>query len=277
MPQQTLRIAVSILTALLIGIALPAHASKEATQEAKRHFKQAQKSYSSGDHAGALSSFEKAYALRPLPGFLFNMAQCHSKLNQPAKAHALYAQYLKEHPKAQNKALVKSLMAEAQAKADASRALAAKEAKAKLPPPPPPAPALAKKTPAPAPKTPVVVAQARPTAPVVAKPKAKAPKKPTKVSKKAADPMALELVPIVPKVAPVQPVPQASTAPAKTELPLVNIAKLTDTKAIYERWWFWSVAGSVVAASVGAILYANHSTEDVVVLPSGTLGRVDQR
>ena len=105
MPQQPMRLAASILAALLIGIALPAHASKEATQKAKRHFKAAQKAYSSADYKASLSSFEKAYALRPLPGFLFNMAQCLTKLEQPAKAHALYTKYLQEHPKAHNRAI----------------------------------------------------------------------------------------------------------------------------------------------------------------------------
>ena len=113
--------------------------------------------------------------------------------------------------------------------------------------------------------------------PVVAKKESKPSLSPKKPAAKAGDAMALELVPIVPKIIPAKPAPEKLTQMTTPELPLVNIAEVTSTKAIYERWWFWSVAGSVVAASVGAILYANHSPEDVTVLPSGTLGRVDQR
>ena len=281
MPQLTLRLALPLLTAFMLTLASPASAATDSTQEAKRQFKLAQKAYSSQDYTGALSAFEKAYALRPLPGFLFNMAQCHTKMNQPEKAHGLYQKYVEQHPKAKNREMVETLMAEAKQKMEAAEAKIAKAAAAKAPPPPPPAPKtvpkVAKK---PAKKIAAAPAKAAPKVAkkaVVAKKESTPSLSPKTPVAKADDAMALELVPIVPKIIAAKPAPEKIANATTPDLPLVNIAEITNTPAIYKRWWFWSVAGSVVAASVGAILYANHSPEDVVVLPSGTLGRVDQR
>lgn len=113
----------------LWGLAPRSAAGAELTEEAKaqarEQFNQGNTAYAQGDFRQALDAFEAAYQLAPLPGFLFNVAQCHRQLGNFAQAASSYRRYLalsgKEPP---NAGMVKELIAEmeAQAKKAASRA-----------------------------------------------------------------------------------------------------------------------------------------------------------
>jgi len=50
--------------------------------EAKLLFKRAQLAYKLGKFENALGEYSKAYEMLPLPGFLFNIGQCHRQLVQ---------------------------------------------------------------------------------------------------------------------------------------------------------------------------------------------------
>jgi hypothetical protein len=50
--------------------------------------------YAAGDYAGALSAFQRAYALVPEPNLLFNIAGCHERLGQRTQAIEYYRWFL---------------------------------------------------------------------------------------------------------------------------------------------------------------------------------------
>jgi hypothetical protein len=100
-----------------------------ATDKAKALFAEANQHYSLGEFDKAMDSYSLAYRLKPLPAFLFNIAQCHRKLGHYKEAIAMYQNYLSGVPNAPNKDVVDSLINEAkdrQAEADKKAAEQAK-------------------------------------------------------------------------------------------------------------------------------------------------------
>ncbi len=85
-------------------------------ERAKTLFAQGNQHYALGEFVSALEFYRRAYRIKPLPAFLFNIAQCHRKLGQHHEAVTMYQSYLAGVPDAQNKALVESLMAESKGK-----------------------------------------------------------------------------------------------------------------------------------------------------------------
>ena len=84
-----------------------------ATEKAKALFGEANQHYSLGEFDKAMESYSLAYRLKPLPAFLFNIAQCHRKLGHYKDAIAMYQNYLVGVPNAPNKDVVDSLINEA--------------------------------------------------------------------------------------------------------------------------------------------------------------------
>jgi tetratricopeptide (TPR) repeat protein len=82
-----------------------------AKAEARALFKQAEIKFSLGAFDQALPLYEKAYELAPLPGFLFNIGQCHKNLGRCDKAIFFYRQYLVRMPSAPNRDAVERLIA----------------------------------------------------------------------------------------------------------------------------------------------------------------------
>lgn len=95
-----------------------AELTEEAKAQAREKFNAGNAAYARGDFRQALEAFEAAYQLAPLPGFLFNVAQCHRQLGDFTRAASSYRRFLalseKEPP---NAAMVKELIAEMDAKA----------------------------------------------------------------------------------------------------------------------------------------------------------------
>ena len=60
------------------------------TQRARELFKQGESHYGLSHFADALVSYEKAYEAKPLPGFLFNIGQCHRQLGHWETAARTY-------------------------------------------------------------------------------------------------------------------------------------------------------------------------------------------
>ena len=97
--------------------------------KAKALFADGNQHYSLGEFDQAMASYSLAYRLKPLPAFLFNIAQCHRKLGHYVDAIAMYQNYLVGVPDAANKDVVESLIKEAkdrQAEEDARAAAQAK-------------------------------------------------------------------------------------------------------------------------------------------------------
>ena len=82
------------------------------TERAKALFATGNKHYELGEYALALEVYKKAYRVKALPAFQFNIAQCHRKLGQHKEAIAMYQAYLVGVPRAENRALVESLITE---------------------------------------------------------------------------------------------------------------------------------------------------------------------
>ncbi|MBL8923405.1 MAG: hypothetical protein JNJ54_31420 [Myxococcaceae bacterium] len=148
-----------------------AFAQKKPSDEkaARALFADGQKAYDLGEFDRALTLYSEAYKLKALPGFLFNIAQCHRQLGNYERAAFFFGRFIDNtKPEAANVALATELKADMERRqaekldaekraADEARAEAEKraaEAKAKdapiappltpgelpqLPPPPPPA------------------------------------------------------------------------------------------------------------------------------------------
>jgi tetratricopeptide (TPR) repeat protein len=119
------------ICALVLAGARPAVAEDRDARAARAHFQRAEKAFSMGKFDDALKGYEAAYEAKPLPGLLFNIAQCHRNLTNPERAIFFYQRYLALDPATPNRTLVEQLIGEEQKKID-ERA-----------PPPPPAPVLA--------------------------------------------------------------------------------------------------------------------------------------
>lgn len=168
-----LALVVIVVVAALAGAAR-AEGSGDSEKEARRLFQEAELSFNVGKFAEALAAYQAAYEAKPLPGFLFNIAQCYRNMGDYERARFFFRRYLTLDPRTPNRRRVEALIDEMgrllQQRADeeAARAPAGPAAEpsppAPLVPPPAPAPALRE----PAAPAPVVVALAPAAEPVPA-------------------------------------------------------------------------------------------------------------
>ncbi|NOK31832.1 tetratricopeptide repeat protein [Corallococcus exercitus] len=117
--------ALSLGLVLALGTPFPAAvAAQDATatvgaeEQAREKFSEGNLAYDLGEFDRALKAFSEAYRLKPLPAFLFNIAQCHRQLNSPSRAAFFYRRYLalsQEEPA--NADVVRELIAEMDTKA----------------------------------------------------------------------------------------------------------------------------------------------------------------
>ncbi|MFP2913262.1 tetratricopeptide repeat protein, partial [Pyxidicoccus sp. 3LFB2] len=112
-------LALALLGLLLLGLPSTARAAgeSEAEAQARVRFSEGNLAYDVGDFDKALKSFSEAYRLKPLPGFLFNMAQCHRQLGQYSRAAFFYRRYLALVPDASSGPVVRELVQEMEARA----------------------------------------------------------------------------------------------------------------------------------------------------------------
>jgi tetratricopeptide (TPR) repeat protein len=139
------------------AVEAPANASAD-DHRARALFQRAELSFNLGRFADALGDYQAAYQARPLPAFLFNIAQCYRNVASYERARFFYRRYLALDPRTSNRRLVEDLIGEMSRKLqkddanEADGATAAPPAAARTAPAPPanvrldPAPA-----PAPAP------------------------------------------------------------------------------------------------------------------------------
>ena len=108
-----------LTVALLLG-ASPAWAEGEITAEAqaraRMHFQQGKAAFELGNFQEALDQYKTAYRIAPLPGFLFNIGQCHRNLKNYEKAIFAFRSYLRKRPEAPNREAVVLLIKELQRK-----------------------------------------------------------------------------------------------------------------------------------------------------------------
>jgi tetratricopeptide (TPR) repeat protein len=133
-----------VLSALLARAARAETSQREGgdTSVARGHFQRAEAAFSEGRFDQALAGYEAAYKAKPLPGLLFNVAQCHRNLGKQERALFYYRRYLSLDPRTPNRALVEQLIGESEKKVAASRAAPAASASERTEPPPIAAPPL---------------------------------------------------------------------------------------------------------------------------------------
>ncbi|NOK19354.1 tetratricopeptide repeat protein [Corallococcus carmarthensis] len=114
--------ALSLALALALGTPFPAVAAEAtataAEDQAREKFSEGNLAYDLGEFDRALKAFSEAYRLKPLPAFLFNIAQCHRQLNNPSRAAFFYRRYLSlSQGEPANADVVRELIAEMDTKA----------------------------------------------------------------------------------------------------------------------------------------------------------------
>src|SRR5262245_34583792 len=92
--------ALRVMVALMAMLAGGGRARAEEARElqARSHFAIGQGHYRLGNFAEAIESFQAGYRLKPLPLFLFNIAQAARKSARFEMALDYYVQYLEREP-----------------------------------------------------------------------------------------------------------------------------------------------------------------------------------
>lgn len=210
-----------LLLLALWGLAPRPAAGAELTEEAKAQarekFNDGNAAYAQGDFRQALTAFDAAYQLAPLPGFLFNVAQCHRQLGNYTRAASSYRRFLALSEKEPaNAAMVKELIAEMDAKAKPSKPVA--QAK--------------------------VVAKDRPEAVPSKPPPGEATKE--RSSLKASERKAPGI-----RTSRSMAVGEKSLPPAAVPSPAVR----EEREPLVRKWWVWAGAGAA-ALVTGGVIYA---------------------
>ena len=223
---------------LVVALAAPARAD-DAENEARRLFQKAELNFNVGKFSEALTDYQAAYQAKPLPGFLFNIAQCYRNMGDQERARFFFRRYLALQPKAQNRRRVEELIDEM------TRQLEAKQAQGAAAPPTTP------------PSTTAVEPPAAPVTPV-----------PSETPH--AETATAEAAP-----APASPPPPAPESKASETPPMVSAKSESEPESppIYTRWWFWTAAVVVVAGGAAATFLLTRPQEKA----PGTLPLIDGR
>lgn len=99
------------LVLALMAWQVPAWAEQDAaTRRARQLYERAEQSYSVGQFADAAELYQRAYRVKALPGFLFNLGQCHRQLGQFRKARFFFRLYLERKPDSRRRVTVEALI-----------------------------------------------------------------------------------------------------------------------------------------------------------------------
>jgi tetratricopeptide (TPR) repeat protein len=233
-------VAVAALAVAVSGRAARAESS-DAEKQARALYERAEKSFDVGKFAEALTDYQAAYEAKPLPGFLFNIAQCYRNMGNYERARFFFRRYLTLEPHAPNHRRVEELIAEMSKQIDAQAAAAA----ATTPPPAEQKPVEQK--PGEAKSGEAKPGEATPGEASTAPPPAETP----------------------PLAAPAAPPPSESSVPMLT----TTAPAAEESHPAYKRWWFWTGVGAVV---VGGAVAAFFLTRPKTEIP-GSLDHIDGR
>jgi tetratricopeptide (TPR) repeat protein len=142
-----MRATVAWLVCAGVITCLPAtevRAEDKATEEARQHFLQGQQLFDVGRWDDAADEFEKAYATRGDPIFIYNMAQAYRRKGDAKRALDLYKNYLIKAPKSPQRAEIEDRLRALQKQLDDEAA-----ARSSMAPPAAPAAAVVPAAPVP--------------------------------------------------------------------------------------------------------------------------------
>jgi hypothetical protein len=122
-PSRSSRLGALLVACTLALVSTPALSQKPASVGAKKVdpdeakarmlFKDGQTAYDVGEFERALALYAEAYKVKPLPGFLFNIGQCHRQLDNFKEAAFFFGRFIENSkPDAANLDLARELMAE---------------------------------------------------------------------------------------------------------------------------------------------------------------------
>jgi len=201
---------------LAATLALPAIAAIPSEVQEKVHA--AESAYSAERFQESLRLFSEAYALDPLPGILFDIAQCQRRLGNWDRAAVFYRRYLSESPsRPKNAAEAEDLLREVEGKRQAELKKR-QRAQAQAQRPAPPAP--------------------------VAEPRVIAEDAPKEVA--APPPPLLNAEPVPPPTVTALPPPALPAATPAGEVSPESPSRPTES-SVLRKWWFWTGVGVVVA------------------------------
>jgi len=174
---------------LLASVAGPAHADDDDTAKARSLFEKGMAHFQLEEYDAAIDKWQAGFRLKPVPEFLYNIAQAYRLWKQPDKALSFYRKYLSMRPDAPNRPEVERhmrsmerLVNEQERAASApptvpmtpnGAAQAPPENPPTSPPPPPAEPPTVAASPAPAPaptETNAVSIRSKPERPITRRP-----------------------------------------------------------------------------------------------------------
>jgi hypothetical protein len=109
-------VSLSLVVAALVAFAA-APAQAQDAEKARQLFQQGSKYYDLGQFDKAIEAWQQGYDQKPDPGFLYNIAQAYRQKQDAAKAIFFYKGYLRNSPKAHNRAEVEQKIAALQKQA----------------------------------------------------------------------------------------------------------------------------------------------------------------
>jgi iron complex outermembrane recepter protein len=236
------------LIALLLVASTAYAQSDDRAAQAKIHYETGMAHFQLEEYDKSIVEWENGFRIKPVPQFLYNIAQAYRLSKQYEKAQSFYKKYLNMDPKAPNKAEVeRHLLA-------LGKLIDQQKATSNAPPTQP----IATDTGKPAPK---VIEPPKPK-PEPARPAVATVAKPPEPAKPIARPE-----PVKPAPEPARPVVQPEPAHADASL----TAKPKDDRPITKKGWFWGVMGGVGAVViagvvVGVVLGTQSSGDGTMVL-----------
>ena len=92
-----------LLVCIVVVAPRPAFADDPAMRSAKRHFERGEKVFALGKFDEALDEYQKAFDAKPIPDFLYNIAQCYRNLGDYDQAIFSFKKFLQLAPDAPNR------------------------------------------------------------------------------------------------------------------------------------------------------------------------------
>lgn len=223
-----------LISAVFLAMATLASSADatDRTEKGREAYESGRRAYRLGEWADAIAGFETAYKLTGDSALLFNLGQAHAKAGHVPEAIRFYQQFLRDNPKARNRATVEARIQELEAQATTRTGV--------IPP---------------VADNPVTAA-----APVTA------PAEPTN----DAATTGTAGQPDAGRQPPATALQLRAQEPPTVSKPLVAPAPEAPTESpFYTRWWFWTATGAVVAGAVVAAVILGSGTE---VVSPGSFG-----
>jgi iron complex outermembrane receptor protein len=221
---------------LLVSIFLRlGHAETPATSEqqsmmAKQRYEAGMARFRLDEYEPAIAEWKEGFRIKPVPEFLYNIAQAYRLSKQYEQALSFYRKYLSLEPKAANKGEVERHIA-------ALSKLIDDQKRAATAPPISPLP------------TAGASKQDQPKAPLAsAEPKPELPAEPKPEPRVEAGPRSIAQPP-----APTEP-PRAATAADRPKVDVIVAAPAPAKRPVTKQPWFWGVVGGAAVVVVAAVV-----------------------